>query len=71
MYVVYANAHSVCEHASYVAACVIFLYVKIFVCFITQPRLLAIISKFVGGGGLKKISALLCGERRRKFVLQD
>jgi hypothetical protein len=31
-------------------ACVIFLYMKIFVCLIIQARLLAIISKFGGGG---------------------
>jgi hypothetical protein len=43
-YVVYANA------LSYVIACVIFLYLKIFVCLIKQASLLAIISKFVGRG---------------------
>jgi hypothetical protein len=50
MYVVYANAHSsVREHASFVVACIVFLYMKIFVCFIKQACLLAIVSKFGGG----------------------
>jgi hypothetical protein len=30
-------------------ACIIFLYIKIFVCLINQAHLLAIISKFRGG----------------------
>jgi hypothetical protein len=48
----YANAHcSAREHESFVVACIVFLSMKIFVCFIKQVCLLAIISKF-GGGGL-------------------
>jgi hypothetical protein len=39
-----------CEHASYLVACIVFLYMKISVCFIRQAHLLAIVSKFVGGG---------------------
>jgi hypothetical protein len=50
IYVVYANAKMpMQEHVSYVVACTIFLYKKIFVCFIKQAHLLAIVSKLGGG----------------------
>jgi hypothetical protein len=49
IHVIYANALAV--RASYVAARIVFLYMKIFVCFIKQARLLAIVSKLGGRGG--------------------
>jgi hypothetical protein len=39
-------------HTAELIACIIFLYMKIFVCFIKQACFLAIMSKFGGGGGV-------------------
>jgi hypothetical protein len=41
----------IAAHASYVVACIVFLSMKIFVCFLKQAFLLAIVSKL--GGGVK------------------
>jgi hypothetical protein len=40
----------IAAHTSYVVACIVFLYMKIFACFIKQACLLAIISKLGVGG---------------------
>jgi hypothetical protein len=45
--VVYASA--IAARVSYEEACIVFLYMKIFVCFTKEARLLAIVSKFGGG----------------------
>jgi hypothetical protein len=52
MWYIYANAHSIArKQVSYVVGGIVFLCMKIFVCFIQQAHLLAIVSKLGGRGG--------------------
>jgi hypothetical protein len=61
-YVVYANA------LSYVIACIVFLYMKIFVCLIKQASLLSIVSKFGGGGVDNSILWLSFAQQRANLI---
>jgi hypothetical protein len=50
---------------SFAVACIVFIYMKIFVCLIKQAHLLAIISKF--GGGEDSISILWLSFAQQKL----
>jgi hypothetical protein len=57
----------IAAHASYVVACIVFLSMKIFVCFLKQAFLLAIVSK-LGGGSENSILWLSFAQQKSKYI---